>query len=281
MCVRHKLNREKGYMTMEFYKRLLEYNLDINRIVFCHFGEPLLHPDIGRMIHYAAQRGIITELNTNGILLNGTKAEEIINSGINSIVFSFEGINKEEYEKIRLGARYELVLNNIINFLELRQKYKKNRVSVSIDSIDFNYSAIQKVDFKKKILSLGVDSVNFIPLHVWPVDDNEENLSNSHKSNNRYYGCFLPWIMISILWDGKVVACCDDFDGINVITQLGQNMSIYTIWNNREMVSLREKLLRRIKTNGLLCSNCYRVSKSPWSYPFINRIKREIKEIFL
>lgn len=277
MCIRHKMTRPKGYMAFEFYKNMLSNGPHINRIVFCGLGEPLLHPDITKMISYASDKNIRTEVNTNAVLLTEGKSKEIIQSGLDSISFSFEGLDSEKYEKIRQGAKYELVLNNIISFLKIREKYANRKIIATIDCIDFNYLTQQKVNFKRKVLAWGFDSVNFLPLHNWPKK-NERKLF-CRERNNGYYRCIFPWLMVAVLWDGRVVACCDDFNGDNVIGKISKDISISSVWNSEVMVSLREKLLQG-RTSGLICHNCPRMKKNPWLYPFSGRIKRELRELF-
>lgn len=280
MCIRSEISREKGFLSLKLFKELLNRNPEINRIVFCGSGEPLLHPELIEFIKLAVNRNIRTELNTNGVLLDKKISKELVSTGLHSLVVSFEGINRQEYEKIRLGSSYDLVVDNIINFAEAKKIYAKSKIWLGIDCIDFNYTRFQKRGFRYQSFLWGVDAVNFIPLHNWPCSNSKNNSYQNATIKNRYYGCFLPWLMVTILWDGRVTACCDDFNGENIIGELYSNPSILDIWNGEKMLGLREKL-RKNNIDFLNCRNCHRIHKNPWIYPFANRIWREIKEVFL
>ena len=90
-------------------------------------GEPLLHPKVKELIQYAKESGIIEVIiNTNGTNLNTKKANELIDSGLDQLIYSFDGGTKETYEKMRPGRfkknNFEDVFNNIKNFYEIKKK---------------------------------------------------------------------------------------------------------------------------------------------------------------
>ena len=67
-------------------------------------GEPLLNPRLTKMINYAKRKGILEILiNTNAVTLTEEKANEIIDSGLDVMIYSFDGGTKETYEKMRPG----------------------------------------------------------------------------------------------------------------------------------------------------------------------------------
>ncbi len=63
-------------------------------------GEPLLHPDIGRMIRIIVNRGFYCALSTNGLLLS-ERGEEIVQAGLHSANVSLDGHDAETYEAVR------------------------------------------------------------------------------------------------------------------------------------------------------------------------------------
>ena len=60
-------------------------------------GEPLLNPDIFRMISYAESKGFITNLTTNGTLLE-KHTDDILRSGLREIAFGI--YTRELFERI-------------------------------------------------------------------------------------------------------------------------------------------------------------------------------------
>ena len=108
---------KKGNMDLHLYKKIIdEAQGSVYDVNLFHRGEPLLHPDIIKMIFYAKSKGIRTRIHTNATLLVPELARDIILSGLDMISFSFDGYTKESYEKNRTGAKYEESLEYIIDF---------------------------------------------------------------------------------------------------------------------------------------------------------------------
>ena len=92
----------------------LSQNKDIKRIIFTG-GEPTLYPDLTEVIHSAKQHGFMTEIQTNGTLLNDKKLKELKNSGLDIINFAFHSYKKDISNKLR-GANFgfETIIRNIV-----------------------------------------------------------------------------------------------------------------------------------------------------------------------
>ena len=99
-----KVEIEKGYMEYDFYKEIIdEISEYASAITMAVNGESLLHPKFFDMVHYVTDKNIKVLLNTNATLLNKNKAALMLESGISSISFAFDGFNKSMYEKVLLA----------------------------------------------------------------------------------------------------------------------------------------------------------------------------------
>ena len=115
-----------GLMEFDLYKKIIDegekYNLPSVKLQY--LGEPLAHPDLGKQIKYAKDAGVLDVMfNTNATLLTEEKSHEILESGIDAIFFSFDSMDPDTYNKIRLGANYDEVMENILQFLDIKKKY--------------------------------------------------------------------------------------------------------------------------------------------------------------
>jgi radical SAM protein with 4Fe4S-binding SPASM domain len=125
-CVRHSWNEPTGYLPWETYARLIAGLPKIGtcrKIAFWGFGEPLLHPDIVRMVAEAHALGLETEIITNGLLLDEAMAHGLVDAGLDTMVFSIDGTSDESYEDVRSGANLAQVLANIqrLRFIALNR----------------------------------------------------------------------------------------------------------------------------------------------------------------
>ena len=52
--------------------------------------------------------------------------------------------------------------------------------------------------------------------------------------------CFYPWTAMSVLWDGRVVTCCMDYNGVQVMGDLN-SQTVLEIWNGPVLSWIRRK----------------------------------------
>ena len=100
-------------------------DLGVPSMKFNWRGEPLLNPKIYEYISYAKKRGILeTIINTNATNLTETNSKKLIDSGLDLMIYSFDGGTKKTYEKMRPGRfnknTFEKVYQNIKNFSIIR-----------------------------------------------------------------------------------------------------------------------------------------------------------------
>src|SRR5262249_10833650 len=78
-----------------------------------------------------------------------------------------------------------------------------------------------------------------------------------------------PWMSVTILWDGRVVPCCFDYDGILTLGNV-REQSLREIWRGEKMHQLRS-CHRAGDLEGIaLCAQCKDkegYSARKWYYP--------------
>lgn len=120
-------------------------NIHIKSIFFTG-GEALIRKDIGELISMGKKQDFIVSLQTNGILLN-KKAETIIDSGLDSIIISIDGIGKTS-DKIRgIPGQYDETIKGIYalkNYLA-KKKDRKLEIIVATTLTSSNISEIPRL----------------------------------------------------------------------------------------------------------------------------------------
>ncbi len=117
-CTRLKLP-VLGQMPFDEFRSLVDALGSVRRIWLSGQGEPLLHPDLPRMIRHCAEKGIReTIVHTNGMLLAGAMAEGIAGSGLSELRVSIDGGTAEEMDYLRDGASLRQILENVRSFVE-------------------------------------------------------------------------------------------------------------------------------------------------------------------
>jgi len=268
-CIAHRVKRRQKRMSLEQFQALIGKFRFLRRIVLTGAGEPLLHPEIARMIAYAKSRGIAATLTTNATLLDAGPARALISSGLDEIDFSLDGADEETYRALR-PADFESVTSNIKTFITMRNKAGRRPRS----AINFLAQAknIEQLPLMPGLASsLGVDEVKVMPFHTWGQDLPPESYSNSGKNvserlkslwptakkaakRNRVKlsylspcvaergGCLWPWRSCYITSDGRVTYCCvlaadpDRYGYGDIFTS-----PVREIWNAEKIALLRKR----------------------------------------
>ena len=214
MCPNKDLDKtDKGYMDMALFKKIVDeaapFVFDIN---LAHRGESLLHPQIIEAIAYAKKNGLYTRLHTNGSLLTEDLSRQIIRAGLDRLSFSFDGYEKQTYEKIRIGGDFDKTVSNIVRFLEIKKEVRSKKPFTAIEVISFNEPERQasqqaKNTFPKRFENLPLDRIVMKELHNWAGQ------IDKGRRGKKYTICPFPWNALIIYWDGAVLPCTQDFFG--------------------------------------------------------------------
>lgn len=99
--------RPRGYMTWETFTAILE-RIEGPGVAINGLGEPLLHPRVGAMVGALTDRGIRTQLNTNGRLLDQAMYDCLWAAGLERLVvttdyFPWGDKRIEERPGLRVG----------------------------------------------------------------------------------------------------------------------------------------------------------------------------------
>lgn len=224
-CDRRYMKRQSGRISMGLFKKIIEENGHIQRICFTAWGEPLLHPDICEMISFARKKSKYVLIFSNATLLTPKKVEQLIDSGLNSITFSLDGIGKV-YEKVR-GWSYQDVEQKIQSFISANNR-KGHPSRVEINMVEFDETLGHSGELRRK-WGNSVDAISVTPLMKTP--------------KKRTVRCSKLWRSMVVYWDGTVVPCCVDKDATLAIGNVNEN-SLRRMFNGPRMRELREAHVR-------------------------------------
>ena len=105
-CYRQFIATPDKIMSKDLAFKIIDQasKLNVPSMKFNWRGEPLLNPSLPEIIDYAKKRGVLeTIINTNATKLDYEMAKKIINSGLDLMIYSFDGGSKKSYEKMRPG----------------------------------------------------------------------------------------------------------------------------------------------------------------------------------
>jgi radical SAM protein with 4Fe4S-binding SPASM domain len=135
MCLvryRPKLGRRSGAMCFHTFKELVDALPELERLTLQGLGEPLLAPDLFRMLEYASGRGIRMGFNTNGTLLTPDASERLVRLGLDWLHVSLDGASAETYEGIRDGSDFARVCENIEGLVAAKRRLGADRPTLQL-----------------------------------------------------------------------------------------------------------------------------------------------------
>jgi len=289
MCPQNHMKREKGFLKFEVFKKVYD-EVRPPYLNLTGIGEPMMNSDIFKIISYARKNGSYIKLDTNATLLDDKKIDNLLDTGIDIVSVSLDGMDKKTYESIRIGANFETVIKNLRELVK-RKKQRKSKTEIHMFLVLQKSNFRQFLDFVKFGDSIGVDSMsgtfvaeesydknkeinieqcskedleNFIEdlkklknkisanLEIDELIEYVETWENKKKTNWSKVACFYPWYAPFITWDGILTSCCYCVDKEIVFGDL-KKQKFKDVWNNKKIGEFR-KMVSNSRVG--LCSKC-------------------------
>lgn len=259
------LGRKKATLKFQDFKKILDqFSPYIIHLRLWNWGEPLLNPEIYKMIAYAKKHDIFVNTSTNSFFLTKENAKRIVESGLDEIIISLDGASEETYKKYRKKGNFSRVVGAMKTLvLEKKKSGSKNpKIKVQFIIMRHNEHEIEKAI--KLAGDIGADSIFFKTVGMMDVSiyeplkrylpENKEFRRYKDKRQEKRNFCDYLWDETTVNVDGSVVPCCRDshnsYSFGNVLTE-----PFKKIWNNRKYVEFRKRVLRN-KQDIDLCRFC-------------------------
>lgn len=225
-CPSPTITGRRQWMSMELFETTLDQLEGIVEEVYLHvLGEPLLHPLLEPFIDACEQRKLKVNLTTNGLLIDPCAAFLLRAPAVRQINFSIHSLFEISAEKATEALAAILAFSK--QSLELRPDlYINLRLwnedperapalhewnaavwrQISETLIDSEKTPPPFDPRKKRNRITGRVSINMDSLFQWPAGSNPE-VSRERGT------CQALKTHFAVLADGRVVACCLDYQG--------------------------------------------------------------------
>ncbi len=270
ICFRHGWFDEKlGEMDMTTFEKVaceIGEIPTVREVFFGGMGEPLFNKSIVDMVALLP-KALKVSLLTNGTMLSKELSERLIEAGLSELWISMDGFDKESYESIQLGSRFDLICSNISAFNEAR---KGTDVTLGITFVvtHDNINHLDKINaFADKF---GADILNISHMITGEPVKEEELLAlynredipvgkmhrfEYRKDEVRENICpFIDNKCTFIRWDAKVTPCMQLlhncytylYEEKRKITSFSygcvKEQSLLECWNNQDYKDFRERV---------------------------------------
>ncbi|OGQ46294.1 MAG: hypothetical protein A3H42_04545 [Deltaproteobacteria bacterium RIFCSPLOWO2_02_FULL_46_8] len=217
------------------------YFYTVSRCVTLHgYGEPPLDPFLIERIKLCRAHNIPTYFSCVPANINVGKFVEMMKAGAGVIKFAMDALDDENSRKIRGDKNnFNEAYEKILQLLQAKAEDPSIKTTIVLTMI-----ALSESDEAKKthrdFLEIWRDKDVFA--YVKSQDNrwhHEEDLDLVNKSHYETQYCEYPWTSTSIMVDGSVVPCTQDYNNEMVFGN-ANHQSLEEIWNNKAYDDFRK-----------------------------------------
>ena len=267
-CATHMNLRQKSMMDFDLYKRLVtEMRSDgVEELGLFYLGESMLYPKLSKAIEYAKYSvGFpYVFLTTNGRAATYERIYNCVNSGLDSLKFSLNAYNKQEYFTNTGVDCFGAVIDNIKSArkaIDDSEKETGHHCGLYVSTIMFDR------DYDKFMQPVLDEILPYIDEHYWLPLYNQAGLTQGAHDKKSVAGNIgrigslrepLPcWALFTeghVTFDGKLTGCCFDHNDKFTFGDLTKD-SFMDCWNSEVAQKLRKANLAKDVT-GTACESC-------------------------
>jgi MoaA/NifB/PqqE/SkfB family radical SAM enzyme len=257
------------HLEFDLHEKMVEEVRDHGRgctqyIRYTSNGEPLIHPRIYDMLESAVRRsGVFVTITTNGTILNESRVEKLLGSGLHLVDVSIDAFTPETYARVRVKGRLEVTRGNVLRLLDLKRRAgATTRIVVSF--VEQPENAHEAPSFERYWREQGVDEVVIRRLHsaAGGVPTIAESMRTEQAGEKRY-PCLYPWERILLNPGGELAFCPQDWVHGSVIADYHET-SIREVWQSNAYRELREAHLRNEFARHRFCGQCPDWRQTRW-----------------
>ncbi|MCW7472039.1 radical SAM protein [Leptospira levettii] len=227
-----KTNPSMSMMSFEFFKEIVdEINGEIEFVTLASRGEPLMAPDISKILEYSNGKFLNLKLNTNASLLTESKIHSLLSGSVKTLVFSADAAEEPLYSQLRVNGKLDKVLKNIELFRTIREKsYPNTKIITRVSGVKVTEK--QDMVSMEKVWGGLVDQIAFVNYNPW------ENIYES-SANGQTKPCSDLYRRMFVWADGTTNPCDSDYKSELNVGKF-PDLNISELWQMRKYTNLRE-----------------------------------------
>ncbi len=263
------MRRVQGRMSLETFRKILDLlGDDIFFLLLYHQGEPYLNPHFLDFVKLAKQKNIYCTTSTNGHYFDEATIQATIDSGLDSMIVSLDGVTQETYERYRVNGKLDKVLQGLKRFVEIKHQRNVKHPLIAVQFLVMKHNELELPAIRRLVKELGVDRLLIKNIEVHNLQEAQEWLPTNEKfrryvfdgqhlqvKNANKKSCPRPWLSTLINWDGGLVPCCFDKNGDFEMGNIHAIETFDQLWLNQKFQQFRHQLNTN-RQSIEMCRNC-------------------------
>jgi radical SAM protein with 4Fe4S-binding SPASM domain len=265
-----ELTRAPQAMDVQLFERLVrEVGRYLLTLSLWAWGEPLLHPDLERILAIARRYPAATLLSTNGQNLNREHVQKALrNEPPAYLIVAIDGLCDETNSQYRKGAKLQPALEGVRALADWKRRTASPLPVLHCRFLAMRHNEHELPGLRQFATQAGFDMVSIRTLSI--IDSAEdphrallplaEDLRpyayrNGSRVGRRDFICQHAFSFPTVLADGTVIPCDQDYNGTQAYGRLTPETSFASIWFSREAAAIR-KTIRDVPAQVSFCRNC-------------------------
>ena len=250
----------KGKMSYEMATGIIDQmsNEALIAVLYTN-GEPLLYPDLARVIQYSTDRHLATMIASNGLLFTQENARGILEAGIDFIKIQLSGWTQDIYSiQIRYGEVEHLKEN--IRMLANMNKQGKYGTVILIDYILYNYNRHQLPFVRKMCKELGL-LLSIRPGNPLGGLEKKEASLTAQFTLPLQMSCDYLWKVMQVNFNGDILPCCEAvvWSGAKPYETFKPGTTdVKEVWRGKAAQSMRQGMNENGRAGLAMCAQCTR-----------------------
>jgi MoaA/NifB/PqqE/SkfB family radical SAM enzyme len=235
LCEHTHWKEKQEILTYNEFKQLINQIPTLRWFGLTGEGDPLLNPDVVRILRYAKSKGMTVWLDESFDLLNEDMAKQFVDMKLDGIMWSMDAASKDVYEKFKIGCNLDRTLSHVQGLLKAKKEAGSPVPEVIVRSIVSKFTVDEmpkivdivsglgaKEDFSDaaRIQYIGVPDIHEHYLPEFPPEIVSETKRRSqekdfpvifaHTEPDKFPSInkCLNWMEPYIFMKGYVVPCC-------------------------------------------------------------------------
>ncbi|WP_420561429.1 radical SAM/SPASM domain-containing protein [Tepidicaulis sp.] len=272
-CKNSNQKRRATNLDMGIYKTFIEQasRLGLKEVGLYATGEPFMTKNLHEYVRIAKSNGIRrVYITTNGALAKVDAVKKCVDAGLDSIKFSINAANREDYKYVHGYDDFQTVLKNLDEIYSW-----KNAENVDLQLLcscviipafphtkEKHFQIFEK--YFEDIAYIEAASQGGQSFEI-PMSENELSKIFTEKGvveDEDLSPCSMVFNRYHLTAEGYLTACCVDYDLNLVFADLNEE-NLESAWLNKYITELREKHIAR-KLDGTICHQCLKNKKLPF-----------------
>ena len=270
---------KRGFMDLEMFKTIVdqfsEFPDKIKKLKIGNHGEPTMHPRLPEMIKYArnSQTADIIEMFTNGSKLTPKLNSELVQSGLQRINISLEGLSNERYLQVA-GVKQDFleIVKGVKDLFRQKQEAGSDLIiyvkvadqthSLKGDTKEMYFLSESEKNYFYETFSAHCDEI-FVEKIVpqWPETqaDKQNEITETgmygQKISDWKEVCPFVFMYLHFNCDGTVSPCTLDWPRKVTIGNV-KVQSVKQIWDGIQLRELQVAMLMKKRKCVTFCGSC-------------------------